>query len=151
LANTQNSPAGDDYLSQRFWLPEPRLGFARQGIELIRAACDISDGLLADLGHLCRASGLGADIQIENLPLSATLRQKFAGAAQDMALGGGDDYELCLAVTPHDISRLQAIAKDLGVPLTPIGQFREGEGINCFDGSKAVEPKQSGYLHFDED
>src|SRR5699024_3391207 len=84
-------PAGGE--SDRYLYPWPRVaeGMALRGIA--NAAIDISDGLVADLGHIVEASGLGADIEMARLPL-------MAGADRDMALTGGDDYELCVSVDP---------------------------------------------------
>lgn len=137
-----------EFLAQRYWYPEPRIGFARAAMGQIHAACDISDGLLADLGHICRASGVGAEIQVEDLPLSDAQRIFLQSQARDLALSGGDDYELCITAAPEDVQGLEDIANDLGVQLTRIGTVVEGKDVCCFDESGYVEPKEQGYQHF---
>ena len=111
----------DGYLAGRYRLPLPRLGLARAG--LVRAAMDVSDGLVQDLGHLCRASGVGAEIAAADVPLSPQAR-----AAGDLTrcLTGGDDYELLMAVSPQDANTFRAHAAAIGVAVTRIGEFVNG-------------------------
>lgn len=151
LATTEDhqmSQQDKDYLSQRFWMPEPRLSFARQAIQKLTAACDISDGLLADLGHICRASNLGAEIQVSDLPLSDAQRIFSPAVSRDLALMGGDDYELCVTASPDDVQQLIRMAESSGHRLTQIGTLVEGSEINCFDEAGPFKPTGSGYLHF---
>lgn len=102
--------------------PEPRLalGLALRG--LADAAIDISDGLLADLGHLARASGVVVQLDSARLPVSAALKTARPADWADCALAGGDDYELGLALPPDAWPAAQARAAALGVPLTVIGE-----------------------------
>lgn len=97
------------YLRQRLDYPSPRvaLGLALRGIA--SAAIDISDGLAADLGHILTASGCGARLQLDALPLSEALRAALPEQQQawDMALHGGDDYELCFTVPEQDCARIE--------------------------------------------
>lgn len=141
-------PTAGDFLAQRYWYPEPRINFARAAIDNIHAACDISDGLLADLGHICRASSVGAKIQIEDLPLSDAQRIFTQPLSRDMALSGGDDYELCITAAPERVQQLQKIANELDVQLTRIGTIVEGADVTCFDESGLVKPTKQGYQHF---
>ena len=105
----------------------------------------MSDGLLADLAHICRASGVGADIDVEALPASAALRAAFDGDARRVLQAtGGDDYELCFTAPPAQRDALQALAAPLALPLTCIGVIVEGGGVTC-DG---VGQGASGYQHF---
>jgi thiamine-monophosphate kinase len=143
----QNNPA-NDYLEQRFWYPEPRLEFAQNALGHVNAACDISDGLLADLGHICRASGVGADIQVEKLPLSDAQSIFPQAKSRNLALSGGDDYELCMTATPGSVQELTKIAERLSVRLERIGTIVEGSVISCFDESRPIKPTKGGYLHF---
>lgn len=107
-------------LADRYRLPRPRLGVARHG--LVRAALDISDGLVQDVLHLCRASGCAAEIDAGAIPLSPAA--KAAGPAHlPRILSGGDDYELAMAVAPDAEPALRATA---GVAVTRIGRFLEG-------------------------
>ena len=138
----------NDYLEQRFWYPEPRLEFAKNALGHISAACDISDGLLADLGHICRASGVGADIQVDKLPLSDAQRIFPQSTSRSLALSGGDDYELCLTASPDLVQELTKIAERLGVRLERIGTIVEGSAVSCFDEAGPIKPIKGGYLHF---
>lgn len=137
-----------DYLAGRYWYPEPRLKFAQSATSLITAACDISDGLLADLGHICRASGVGAKLQAENLPLSDALRTFSQSMSREMALSGGDDYELCITANPDVVPKLKKIADSLDVRLERVGTIVEGTEVSCFDESGPFQPTKNGYLHF---
>ncbi|MCA7117966.1 MAG: thiamine-phosphate kinase [Acidibrevibacterium sp.] len=138
-------PSGS--LLHRYLLPEPRLGLALAGIA--RAGADISDGLVQDLGHLCRAGGIGAVIEAQAVPLSPAARA--AGAAYlARCLTGGDDYELVLAVPPERAAALRAAAAAAGVPLTRIGHFRaEPRGVVVVDGEGAeMALGAGGWSHF---
>ena len=114
-------PSG--YLLDRYQLPQPRTGLELAGIA--SAGMDVSDGLVQDLGHLCRESGLAADIAIESVPLSGAAR----AAGPDWlttCLTGGDDYELLLAVPPGRSDALRAAASRTGMEVTRIGHFHSG-------------------------
>ena len=135
----------DGYLAGRYRLPLPRLGLARAG--LVRAAMDVSDGLVQDLGHLCRASGAGAEIVAADVPLSPQAR-----AAGDLTrcLTGGDDYELLMAVSPQDIDAFRAHAASLGIAVTRIGEFVSGPAEVRVIGTDST-PMQlgaGGWSHF---
>jgi thiamine-monophosphate kinase len=111
------------YLLDRYRLPRPRLGLPIAGIA--SAGMDVSDGLVQDLGHLCRAAGLAAEIEAALVPRSDQAR----AAGPDWlatCLTGGDDYELLLAVPPVHEAALQQAAKAAGMPVTRIGGFRPG-------------------------
>ena len=111
----------DGHLAGRYRLPRPRNTLAIGGIA--SAAIDVSDGLIQDLGHLCRAGHLGAEIDSALVPLSTPAR-----AANDLpaCLTGGDDYELLMAVPPDRAGDLVAAAQMAAVPVTRIGQFMAG-------------------------
>lgn len=108
------------------------------------AAIDVSDGLLADLGHICEASGVGAVIDVGALPLSDALVQA-AGLekARELALTGGDDYELCFTLAPD------AAAPETGVGVTRIGEMTAGAGVRCVLEGRPYTPPRAGYRHFD--
>jgi len=111
------------YLLDRYRLPRPRLGLPIAGIA--SAGMDVSDGLVQDLGHLCRAAGLAAEIEAALVPRSDQAR----AAGPDWlatCLTRGDDYELLLAVPPVHEAALQQAAKAAGMPVTRIGGFRPG-------------------------
>jgi len=139
-------------LASRFLTPTPRIaaGIALRG--LASAAIDVSDGLLADLGHLCRASGGAAHVDVDRLPVSSELLELFpAHDAESWALTGGDDYELCFTAPP---SRRRAIEQALAACETPvrrIGQLKDGSGVHCRrNGLPMAPPVTSGYSHFGE-
>ncbi len=140
----------DDPLVARFIAPTPRvaLGCALRG--LAHAAIDVSDGLLADLGHIAQRSRCGARVDVARLPLSAALRERVGySRARDFALAGGDDYELVLAVPSERLAEAERRAKDVGVPLTVIGEFVAGAGVECHDAGHVFEPAARGYRHFE--
>ena len=111
--------------------PEPRIraGLALAGFA--RAAIDVSDGLVQDLGHLCRASRVGARIGVADLPLSAAYRRAASRLADPYAaaLGGGEDYELVVALPPAALQAAQAAAARARTPLTVVGRFTRGRGV----------------------
>ncbi len=135
------------FLADRYRLPQPRLGLSLSGIA--SAAMDVSDGLLQDLGHLCRAAGLGATIHAASVPRSAA-----ALAAGDawlpLCLTGGDDYELLLAVPEASEAALQDEARRAKLPVTRIGRFTERTtGIAVLDDAgQPITVPQQGWSHF---
>jgi len=136
----------DGWLAGRYRLPQPRLGLALHGVA--SAGMDVSDGLLQDLGHLCRLAGLGARIEAPLVPLS-----RAAAAAGPGWLGtcltGGDDYELLLAVPPARSGALQAVAAAAGVQVTRIGRFVPGSGVTVLDGDGGpILLDRPGWSHF---
>jgi thiamine-monophosphate kinase len=138
----------DSPLVRRYRFAEPRLelGIALRGIA--GAAMDVSDGLLGDLGKLCAASGVGALLQLERLPLSAALVERFdALTAERLALGGGDDYELVFTV-PRSAQRSLGTALADGVRITRIGEIVSGDGVRCLRDGRPVDTGIPGYDHF---
>jgi thiamine-monophosphate kinase len=138
-------PSG--YLLGRYRLPEPRLGLAIAGIA--SAAMDVSDGLVQDLGHLCRAGELGAVIEAGLVPLSDAARM--AGPEWLPAcLTGGDDYELLLAVSPNREATLVAEARRVGMAVTRIGHFHSGPPRVSVRGPDGAEMalRSGGWSHF---
>ncbi len=131
-------------LLARYRLPTPRLGLVTPA--LVRAAMDVSDGLVQDLGHLCRAAGLGAEIE-------AALVPRPAEAGQDelaLCLTGGDDYELLLAVAPEAQTALETAAREMHIPLARIGRFQAGvETVILRDPAGApIALGAGGWSHF---
>lgn len=142
--------AHHEALRLRLARPTPRLalGLALRGIA--SAAIDISDGLSADLGHLCRASGLGARLQLADLPVSPALAALAPGAqAWPLQAAGGDDYELCFTAPAAAHGRVLAAAAASGVAVRCIGSLDRGDAV-CWqtpDGT-AWQPGRAGYDHF---
>ncbi len=136
----------DGWLAGRYRLPQPRLGLALHGI--VSACMDVSDGLVQDLGHLCRAAGLGAVIEAALVPRSPSART--AGEAWiETCLTGGDDYELLMAVPPQRADALMAAAAAQGVSVTRIGRFEAGTEVQVLDGAgAAISLGRPGWSHF---
>src|SRR5919106_227542 len=125
------------HLVERYRLPQPRLALGQALRGLARAAIDISDGPLADLGHIVETAGLGAEIHADLLPLAADLP-----GAQDAALAGGDDYELLFTASPRQRSVIERLAEKLDLPLTRIGQMQAALGLRVLDAAGAeIHPK----------
>ncbi len=143
--------APDAHLASRYRLPQPRVALGLRLAGLARAAMDVSDGLVQDLGHLARAAGCGAVIEAAAVPLSAPARAALAADPALLAriLTGGDDYELVFAADPADSTRLQAAAAEAGVPVARIGVFTAAEGVRVRDpGGHDVPLPASGWSHF---
>jgi thiamine-monophosphate kinase len=136
-------------LRRRFEYPTPRVEFGLAARGLASAAMDLSDGLAGDLPKLAAAAGLGAHVDVERLPLSRALAA-VAGPqrARDFALGGGDDYELLVAVPPAHCAALAARAAALNLTLTTIGELRRGNAVQWALGSRSYVPAALGYSHF---
>jgi len=136
-------------LQERFLWPEPRVIAGRALAGLVSGAIDVSDGLVADLGHICEASGCGASIDVERLPLSAELLSLFPPhAAQAYALSGGDDYELCFTAAPAQAQTVEAVLAGVGCPARKIGRLVAGSGVECRRDGEVFEPPSAGYRHF---
>ena len=135
------------FLLDRYRLPCPRVGLAIGGIA--SAGMDVSDGLVQDLGHMCRASGVAAEIDADLVPASDAAIA--AGPAWlETRLTGGDDYELLLAVPPANESALRAAASAAGIPVTRIGAFHSAapEVMVRGPGGKPLALTKGGWSHF---
>lgn len=147
---TQDQTQHREYLLQRYLQPTPRieLGLALRGVA--SSCLDISDGLMQDLNHICRASALQARIELEKLPLSPALLAAYPDqdSARQLALSAGDDYELCFTVAEQQLPRLERISKELGLPLTCLGRMHSGAGVKVFKQQQEIEIQQQGYQHF---
>lgn len=139
-----------DALVDRLQRPTPRLAAGLTLRGRASACVDVSDGLLADLGHLCAASGVGAEIDVALLPRSAALLGLFdETTARDFALAGGDDYELCFSVPAARVAEVQADLARLGCGATRIGRVVAGEGVRVRDVDGTwLESARQGWDHF---
>ena len=132
------------YLFERLEFPTPRIALGEAINGTATAAIDISDGLYADLAKLLAASGVGAEIDVEKLPISLALKSCFdADAQRRFALSGGDDYELCFT-SPEELP-----AEVAGVAVTPIGRVTKGRALELRDEKGVVDYADSGYRHFE--
>ncbi|MBB4285042.1 thiamine-phosphate kinase [Roseospira goensis] len=130
-ALTLPEPAAAAALRERYWLPDPpvALGVALRGVAT--AALDVSDGLVADLGHLCTASGVAAEVEAARVPLSDAVGTALAQdpALMTSVLTGGDDYQLLFTAPPDRDDAVRAAAAGVGVAVARIGGLRPGAGV----------------------
>ena len=139
-------------LLKRHHRPAPRLAAGRLLAKrnLATAMIDISDGLIQDLGHICKASAVGAILQEDKLPLSKAYRALVDKMGMQHALSGGEDYELLFCAAPQQRRRIETLGTQAGVPITRIGVcVPAGKGIRVLDaaGSKVTVEAQ-GHDHF---
>lgn len=136
-------------LRARLERPTPRVEAGRALLGLASACVDVSDGLLADLGHLCARSGVGAQVQLDQLPTSRALARFKPDVRWAWQVGGGDDYELCFTALPQRADEVQAALDFAGVSGARIGSIVAGEGVLARDASGAPWlPPRAGYDHF---
>lgn len=146
-------PAADPALRERLDRPLPRVaaGLALRG--LASSAIDVSDGLLADLGHVTRASEVAADLWVDALPRSECFEAVLGGAEQsgwyELPLSGGDDYELCFTLPQAQLEIACAQLAKLDLAVTQVGWIRAGQGIRCLhEDGREFHPAARGYDHF---
>lgn len=149
LQQPQSAGYNHHYLHQRFFEPEPRLDTAQIIGEFATAAIDISDGLLADLNHILQGSGVGAMINLEELPISEVLH-RWAGEkiSREWALRGGEDFELCFTVPALLEPKLNWALRQHEVSVTCIGQISQESGIVLVDDGQITGAEPLGYNHF---
>lgn len=141
-------------LRARLDSPTPRLREALGLRGLIHAAIDVSDGLCADLGHILNMSGVGATLWVDELPLSAALQSMMDDLGRDaclkLALGAGDDYELCFTSAPENHEQVRQRCAEIGCAVRQVGVIGAAPGLRCrrADGS-AFQPGRRGYDHFE--
>ena len=151
LQNRKIENESDRYFIQRHLHPTPRveLGLALRAFSC--CALDISDGLLADLGHILERSQVGAEIYLENLPLSRHLCTQYEQTqAEKFALTGGEDYELCFTVSEEKREEMEQVLRSQGTKVTCIGQILPAtSGLNLLkNGKKMALPTHIGFDHF---
>ncbi|MBI1452622.1 MULTISPECIES: thiamine-phosphate kinase [Acinetobacter] len=133
-------------LQQRLDYPTPRCELGEQLKGLASSMIDISDGLAQDLGHILQASDKGASINVDQLPLSDALQQLPEKEKFQYALAGGDDYELCFTISPHNYQLLKQ--QNLDVNLTIIGQITKNLGLTFLQNGVDYSVQFHGYQHF---
>lgn len=136
-------------LKEAFTKPWPRVAEGQALVEQgVKAAIDISDGLLSDLGHICEMSRVSARIETELVPLHPAVTANFGDRGLGLALGGGEDYELLFTAPAGVIAQVRAA---VSCPVTLIGEITAGESgeITLLNGrGNLVEPPQKGWEHF---
>jgi thiamine-monophosphate kinase len=138
-------------LIARFQVPEPRIALGPALCGLAHAMIDVSDGLLADLGHICETSDVAAVVGLETLPLSPAARASVAlePAIMPRLTAGGDDYELLFTALPQVTEIIRGLGSQLDVPLTAIGRIAPGAGVRLVDaGGETIPVEIAGYRHF---
>ncbi|MGC2519553.1 MAG: thiamine-phosphate kinase [Burkholderiales bacterium] len=144
-----------NFLVDRYRLPRPRVSLGPRLIGLASAAIDVSDGLLADLRHICEASELTAVIEAPRVPLSTAVRAALATNSEHITvLTGGDDYEILFTAPPAALDELTELSQTLDVPITAIGRMESpsiGKKIQITVLDESGEPltfDRSGWTHF---
>ena len=131
-----------DVIQNAYHRPEPRFDISNRIVNLASSCIDISDGLIADLGHICEASGTGAVLNLECLPLSPEFIAATPSDKQlQLAATGGDDYQLCFTIQPDNLNQLDMSG------ITVIGYITEGTAVNSFYKNKPITFDNHGFQH----
>ena len=141
-----------NYLIKRLHLPEPRLELGNDLIGIANSATDISDGLVDDLNNICQASGFGAVVQRDSIPISelvSTLIKQTKHLKMSHIISGGDDYELVFTAPSEYTKKIISISKHIGLKISKIGSIIGGESIRIIDKTGHELPfKTGGFQHF---
>ncbi|MDT8370867.1 MAG: thiamine-phosphate kinase [Gammaproteobacteria bacterium] len=144
--NAKLTAPDKNYLQQRLETPTPRVAIGQKLLGIASSAIDVSDGLLADLGHILERSNVGARLDLAKLPLSCVLSEIDRETAQQFALHSGDDYELCFTVASHDSADIE---QDLAGLCTCIGTITNDNGIYFINHqNQLTQLTGTGYDHF---
>ena len=133
-------------LQKRLDYPMPRCQLGQQLKGLASSMIDVSDGLAQDLGHILKASGVGAVLQLDQLPVSSDIAKLEQEKKWQLALAGGDDYELCFTISPQNYHLLAQ--QKLDVNLTIIGQITQNLGLTFLQNGIDYSIQFHGYQHF---
>lgn len=145
------APKYQDEIIKRLDFPKPRVLAGQALREYATSAIDLSDGLVADLEHICKASGVGANIVLDDLPIPVALSETIGlEKAYDMALKGGDDYELLFSVAEDNRVGMETVLANSGNKFTCIGQLNGSDKITTTLNSKPVTLNVKGFQHFTE-
>jgi thiamine-monophosphate kinase len=138
------------FLVDRYRVPQPRLGLAHHLFHTARATIDISDGLVADLGHICATSGVGAVVEAGAVPLSVPARE-LVGRDPNLLtslLTGGDDYEILFTASTDMRMAIDVLARQLGFRITCIGRIVAGGSVNVTRFGTRLGLERQGFRHF---
>ncbi len=150
LSNDESRMMNHDFLTTRYHAPTPRLALGAALGGIATAALDISDGLIADITQLCRASNVGARVTRDAIPRSPELQQQLRADEKiwDCILGGGDDYELCFTAPRSARGAIAALAHKLSLPLTRIGEITAETSVTLVDETGApIAITSTGWEH----
>ncbi len=137
------------HFRSRLARPQPRVGAGLALRDIATAAIDISDGLMADLRHVLNASGVGARVTLQDIPISRHYRKQLPRAGWDYAFSRGDDYELCFTMPEPDAGNMSELVERIGLPITKIGEITAETGLHLLGESGDVMPVDAeGYTHF---
>ncbi len=137
-----------EVLQRQLLRPQPQVSLGLALREVASSMIDISDGLLADIGHLLTASRCGGNLFVHQLPVSKTLKT-LADFDWSWPLTGGDDYQLCFTLAPRYMQRLTEISNAAGVELSVIGEVTAQREINCYGSQgELITPEATGWTHF---
>lgn len=140
-----------DTIRNKLDYPRPRVLAGQTIREYASAAIDLSDGLIADLGHICQASNVGANVVLDALPLSDIMRDSLlAEDAIALALSGGDDYELLFTVSEDNKVGMETAMSHAATFVTCIGQINASQTISTTLNNKPISIKTVGFEHFSE-
>ncbi len=140
-------PEAENHLKNAFLHPTPRIAEGLLLVEQgVKTAIDISDGLVADLNQICKASKVGARLEVERVPIEPAVKTAFSEGALELALSGGEDYELLFTASAEIIERVKKAAS---LPVTAIGEITAGKGVSLVDKTgKPFALKKAGWEHF---
>ncbi|QDQ29395.1 thiamine-phosphate kinase [Chitinimonas arctica] len=140
------------YCAERLDRPQPQIALGHALVGLAHAAIDVSDGLLADLGHIAQRSGLAATVKLADLPLPPLSDEACALPQFDHCLlAGGDDYQLCFTAPVQARPAIVALGARLALPLARIGNFSTGRGVHLLDANgQALRLASAGFNHFND-
>ena len=139
------------FLMERFLRPTARIELSALLLEHASAAMDLSDGLVKDLGRLCKASGQGAEVMLDQLPVSGAAERVFAEQPdlREIAANGGDDYEILAVIPPKRAAAFEEAALERGVAVTDVGEIVKGQGVTLLNtNGLPVTLSKTGYEHF---
>jgi thiamine-monophosphate kinase len=151
LKAIQGGKKADVSLLERYYRPKAQLSFAPVLREFASAAADVSDGLLADVGHVCMASNVGAAIEVDALPISAAVASFLTehNIGRDITWSGGDDYEIVFTVRPDNVVALDLFMAENKLKATKIGTVNSENGVELIDRKgNLVQISKTGYQHF---
>lgn len=139
-------------LTDHYRRPMPQLGFAEVVRDIATASLDVSDGLIADLGHIAEASGVGIEIDLEPTPMSLAAQAWFETrvdpqAALEQLATGGDDYQIAFTAPAADEEALRREAERRHIRLTRLGQVIGGQGVTVRYGGQPITVRKAGYTH----
>ncbi|MDP8171337.1 thiamine-phosphate kinase [Pasteurella skyensis] len=145
---TKNDTEQQQYLLQRHLNPTPRIELGLLLNQYSQCAIDISDGLLADLGHILARSQCGAELNLQDLPLSLPLVNEYPRLAETFALTGGEDYELCFTIPPNKVEAFKQAIAHLNIKCSCIGKITQSGLTLLREGKEEQLPVQAGFDHF---